>query len=195
MDPIPNSASKLTPEIDEYRLQSERVRVLFSKSVLGMLSSGLISVGLCLYYWLSAGSAVAAVLLLYFLAVIGGRTMIYLTYKKANDIDTSPEYWVSAATITMGASGIGWAGINFFLFDVFLPSSGVVIGVISTAMLVSSILLLGPLRQVMLAYTVPVALTLIYQLMVGGEVAYWIAAMLLVLILLIAFPQLSLILV
>ena len=183
MEPIPNSTMQLAPELDIYRVQSERVRVLFRKSLIGMLSQGLVSIGVSLYYWLSVGSAAAAVLLLFFLAVIGGRAMIYMTYKKADDIDTSPEYWVSAATITMGASGVGWAGVNLFLFDVYLPSSGLVIGVISTAMLVSSILLLGSLRQVMLAFTLPMALSLLYQLLVSGEVAYWIAALLLVLIL------------
>ena len=67
MEPITSSASQLPLEIDEYSLQSERVRVLFSKSLIGMLSSGLISVSLSLYYWLSMDSAAAAVLLLYFL--------------------------------------------------------------------------------------------------------------------------------
>jgi signal transduction histidine kinase/DNA-binding response OmpR family regulator/HPt (histidine-containing phosphotransfer) domain-containing protein len=172
-----------SPNFDDSRLDGDRIRFLFQNSLAGILATSLVAVVLAVYLFLYASSNSALIWLGYYAAVSAGRFLVYKTYLKADDVDTSPENWINAATITMAAGGLGWGAAALAFFDVNAPYGSVIVSTVVIAMLVSGTMLLAAFTKVLLAFAIPIALPLLYVLVTGGDPAYYFAAGALIIVL------------
>ncbi len=158
------------------RLSAERVRFMYRMSGFGTFAATAVAALVGLYFWIVKDSGVALALVAYFLLIAVARVVIYLQYRKAEDIDTNPDSWILAATITMAASGLGWGAMAWLLFDLDLPNSALIVSVVTTSMIVSGILLLAPFSRLMVAFALPSAAPLLIKLATSGDTAHWITA-------------------
>ncbi len=158
------------------RLMAERVRFMYRMAGFGTIAATAVAALVGIYFWSTQDSALALSLVIYFAIIAAVRSVVYVQYRKADDIDTNPESWVLAATVTMAFSGIGWGAMSWLLFDLQQPNSALIISVVATSMIVSGILLLSPFTRLMVAFALPSAAPLLIKLATSGETAHWITA-------------------
>ena len=168
---------------DSTRLSAERVRFMYRLSGFGTVAATLVATIIGLYFWLEKDSQVALALVVYFFLIALVRAAVFLQYRKAPDIDSNPESWILAATITMLFSGIGWGTMSWYLFDVDLPHSALIISVVATSMIVSGILLLAAFSRLVLVFAIPAAVPLVIKLATSTEMAHWVTAVIFSLVL------------
>ncbi len=165
------------------RLSAERVRFMYRMSGFGTVAATAVAALVGLYFWTQKESAVALALVIYFALIALARAVVFLQYRKADDVETNPDSWILAATITMAFSGLGWGAMSWFLFDLDLPSSALIVSVVATSMIVSGILLLAPFTRLMVAFALPSAAPLLIKLATSNEMAFWVTAAAFVLVL------------
>ncbi len=166
---------------DPAKLNAERVRFMYRLSTFGTVASTLVAIIAGGYFWWFKGNSVALGLVVYFVLIGAIRLGIGLTYSRISETDFKPEPWILAATVTMFFSGIGWGAVAWLLFDVDLPGSALIVGILVSSMVVSGMLLLASFTQIMLVFAIPAAAPLLWKLANGPE-PYAIAAGILALV-------------
>ena len=160
-------------EDDPLRHGAAGVRLMFRMSIFGTVAGTLIALAVGSYYWIWHDSTTALAWMLYFLLVAVSRVVVFLTYRRADDIDSNPDSWILAAGFTMLASGLGWGAAPLLFMDLNpVPTVATV-----TAMGMTGILLLAPSTRVMVAFNAPLFAGLLFGLVSAGEPAYWLTAL------------------
>ncbi len=186
-DEISETADPRRDAKEATRLNAERVRFMYRMSAFGSLATALIAVVTGGYFWSTRGSTAAIVLAGLFIAIAVIRTLVYISYRRATDIDVNPQPWITAATVMNFAAGVGWGALAWWLFAVDLPSSALIVTVVVASVLVSAVLLLAPFSRVILAFTVPAAVPLLAKLIAAGDAPYLMTAALVGLVIMTAY--------
>ncbi|MDX1569168.1 MAG: ATP-binding protein [Xanthomonadales bacterium] len=170
---IPSLFSKADDSFDDTeRLLAAQVRFMYQTSLHETIASTVIALIVGAYFWFFHGSTAALAWIVYFVLVGIARGVVFMTYRRADDVDSNPGSWITAATLTLLGSGLGWGASAFLFFDL----SPLLTGVVVVGMGISGLLLLAPSPRVMAAFNIPLFAGLMFELLMAGDPAYLFAA-------------------
>lgn len=154
---------------EDERLDAAAVRLMYRMSIFGSTAGTLIAAAVGVYFWLWHDTYLAPGWILFFALIMVVRVVVYLAYRKADDVESNPSSWLLAAQLTMLASGLGWGAAAVLFYD-FNPLITVTV---VASMGISGILLLAPSNKIMLSFSAPLFLPLLYVLIMSGEPVAW----------------------
>ncbi len=161
----------------------KRVRFMYRMAIFGTVAALVVALLMGGYFWWQTRLGPVMIWMIYFALISVVRVVVYLTYRKADDVESNPESWVLAAILTMLFSGIGWGSAAWLFFDLEVPGAAALVTCVVTSMAVSGFLLLSMFNRIMWAFTLPASLPLIFKLATSGHSAGIVTAILLTMIL------------